>query len=491
MKEFKPRPHILRFSLLLYFLIPYLIFLSYYNFSFDLSLSELSWVIKNSLIQSGLTALITVILSIPMSQGLFLLPEKIQKIIIRLLIVPQILPALYSILIAFSILNPYPMGSIGIIILFIFINLGFATILTYTAAREKLGGLPVISEIYSLGRLQFFSKVFFPLLRSDLSANFLMIFIFCLSSFSIPLIVGGGRGTNIEVLVYEKIFVDQNWSAAFGLCLFQAALIFSLSFFMLRNKKNIEATEFRSGSYLKSYFGFFLILGYLAIYFGGYAFGLLKSFTYLDFILQYRTDLMAATWFTTKALFCYLLLNFIILVLWLLDYLENLRFNLAGNLVSVSTVLIGFALYLFFPLTKEFDILKIIFAMSILFFPSLFKLFLQRPIENLHQQLLISKVYGLSSPTIIVEIIFKQLAQKIFLWLSLLTIGFVSEYAVLKALGVQTQTLGLFSEGFLSSYRLPLSYLISLYILVYWFCVTVILYLSLKVVYVIYKKLIF
>ena len=43
--------------------------------------------------------------------------------------------------------------------------------------------------------------------------------------------------------------------------------------------------------------------------------------------------------------------------------------------------------------------------MSILFFPSLFKLFLQRPIENLQQQILVSKMYGLSKPKIIFEVI--------------------------------------------------------------------------------------
>ena len=127
--------------------------------------------------------------------------------------------------------------------------------------------------------------------------------------------------------------------------------------------------------------------------------------------------------------------------------------------------------------------------MSILFFPSLFKLFLQRPIENLQAQLLISKMYGLSKPTIIFEIIFRQIPQKFYLWASLLTIWFVAEYALLKALGVQTPTLGLYSEGFLSSYRLPLSYFMSFYILLYWLLVMGFLFIFQKVLDVAYQKL--
>ncbi len=487
MKEFKPK-QILRFGLLLYFLVPYFIFLSFYEFSINLNLTEIFWAVKNSLLQSGVTAAVVILLSIPMSQGLFLLTDRFQKTALRLLIIPQILPAFYSILIAFSVINPYPMGSLGIIVLFVFINLGFATLLMVSASREKLGGLPLISEVFSLGRVRFFRTIYFPLLKADLVLNFFLVFIFCLSSFSVPLIVGGGRGTNIEVLIYEKIFVDQNWPAAFSLCLTQTLLIFAGSTILLKARQNNEPAEFSSGRYLKSSFGLLLIGVYLAVYFGGYAIGLIKSFSYFNFIYEYRADLLEVTLFTSKALFLYLLLNFAMLFFWLFDYLGNLNFTPANNLISASTVLIGFSLYLFLPLTKNFDIIKITFGMSILFFPSLFKLFLQRPIENLQQQLLISKMYGLSKSKIIIEIILRQIPQQIFLWVSLLTIGFIAEYALLKALGVQTPTLGLFSESFLSSYRLQLSYFMSFYILVYWFLVMLILYFSQKVLYVAYKK---
>lgn len=487
MKEIKPK-QFLRLGLLLYFLIPYFIFLWFFEFSFGLNFSEMLWAVRNSLFQSGVTAAIALALSIPMSQGLFLLPARFQNIALRLLIVPQVLPALYSILIALSVVNPYPMGSLGIIILFVFINLGFATLFLFNATREKLGALPLISEVYSIGRISFFRKIYFPVLKTDLVMNFFMIFIFCLSSFSVPLIVGGGRGTNIEVLIYEKIFVDQNWPAAFTLCLAQALLIFVVSAVVLKRRQYAEQAEFSAGRYLKSPLGLLLIAAYLLVYFGGYVIGLIKSLSYFDFIYEYRAELFEVTLFTTKALLIYLLVNFTLLVLWLFDYLENLTFTPANNLISASTVLIGFTLYLFFPLAKGFDILKLTVGMSILFFPSLFKLFLQRPIENLQQQLLISKMYGLSKPKIIFEVIFRQIPEKIFLWVSLLTIWFIAEYALLKALGIQTPTLGLLSESFLSSYRLPLSYFMSFYILGYWLFMMGIIFFSQKVLYVAYKK---
>lgn len=489
MKEIKT-DYLLRIGLFSYFLIPYFILIKYYDFSFYFNYTELLWALKNSTVQSTFASFVVVGLSIVMSQGLFLLSDKIQLVLKKLLIIPQILPALYSVLIAFSLIHPFPMGTTGIVFLFILINLGFATLMTYSATEEKLANLALISEIYSFTAYRFYTQVYFPLMRSSLGVLFFTIFIFCMTSFSIPLLVGGGKGTNLEVLVYEKIFIEQNWPVAIGLCLFQSLMTFGLSFFMLNVKKNNSAV-FNVGSYIKSYFGFFMILIYLALYIGGYVIGLLKSFSHIDFIFQYASEVMQATVFTTKALFFYLGLNILLLVLWLIDYLKNQRFNLAINLISVSTALVGFSFYLVFPTDKAFDIGKIILASSILFFPALFKLFLQSPIESLRSQVMISQIYGLPKSVVIIEIIFKQITRSLFLWLSFLIIWFISEYAILRALGVQTPTLGLLTQNFLSGYRLPMSYLISFYILVYWFLMTLVVYLISKVGYVIYKRFIY
>ena len=68
---------------------------------------------------------------------------------------------------------------------------------------------------------------------------------------------------------------------------------------------------------------------------------------------------------------------------------------------------------------------------------------------------------------------------------------FATKEAVMKALGVQSQTLGLMSAGFLSSYRMPLSYLMSVNILLFWIVAMGVLLTATKVGYVFYKKLTF
>ena len=91
----------------------------------------------------------------------------------------------------------------------------------------------------------------------------------------------------------------------------------------------------------------------------------------------------------------------------------------------------------------------------------------------------------------VVDVVLRQIKKPILLWMSFLVVWFLSDFAVQRALGNQSQTVGLLAEGFLSSYRLSLAYLISFYILVFWFVVVVVLYFILEVFHVIYKKFIF
>jgi hypothetical protein len=75
------------------------------------------------------------------------------------------------------------------------------------------------------------------------------------------------------------------------------------------------------------------------------------------------------------------------------------------------------------------------------------------------------------------------------LWFSVLSIWFASDYAISKAVGLQTQTLGLLAQGFLSSYRMPAAFLMSLIIILTILLFLFVLNLIMKAAYVGYKKL--
>lgn len=477
----------LSYALVLYFLSPYILFFRYFNLTTQLDFKELGWAFKNSFIQSFTTATIVTLLSILLSGGLFLMPTRFYNLGKNLLLLPQILPSIFSILIAFSIWKPFPMGTVGIAFIFTLVHLGFAVVFVHSAVIEKLGVFPAVAEVYGIGRKEFFKKIFFPLLKADLLSCFLMIFIFCFSSFSIPLVAGGGRDTNIEVLIFEKIFISQNWSSAWTIGVLQSLFLTSMSLILLRTK-NSAKQEFFSSSYLKSNVGYVVMLAYLFIYIGGYGLGLIQALPEISKLVSFASDIGVATFNTIKFFSLYALISLALLYLWLYDFAQKFKINFASHLIAASTILVGFSFYLNFPTTQDWDCLKLPLAMSILVFPVLFKSFLEKPLIDLQDQVVTARVFGISDHNIVVQILFRRLQKPIAVWFSFLSIWFLSDFAVSRALGTQTETLGLMAQGLLSGYRLSLAYLLSLYILAVWAVVLILFCLGKEVVRVADKK---
>ena len=475
------------YAIVFYFLIPYLIFVGFFKFDFSIDLTELLWAFRNSFTQAFLAAFFVTLLSVPASIGLLSLPSKVQKLTKTLLLIPQVLPSFFSILIAFSLWNPFPFGNLGITFIFVLVHTGFATVLLHAATVEKLGSYPMVAEVYSVKRGDFFKKIYFPLIRSALFSNFLLIFIFCFSSFAIPLIAGGGRDTNVEVLIFEKIFIAQKWSAAWLISFGQSAFLTFLSFVLVRQNLTVKL-DFHASGYLKSWLGLGLIAIYLLVFGCGYGLGVLAAIPDFSKIILFKGDLLVATFRSAELLVVYLMISAGLLYAWLFDFVVNLKLSFARNLIAPSTMLVGFCFYLYFPQTMMWDFFKLPVAMSILVFPVLFKSFLEKPVLDLTDQVLTAKVFGISNHQIVIEVLIRRLQSTFVTWFAFVTIWFLSDFAVSRALGTRGQTLGLMAQNFLASYRLSLSYTMSLYILLVWFFVLLLFFFGKGVVRVAYQK---
>ncbi len=479
--------YFLSILLVLFFLFPYLSVFKFFDGQILINQTDLFWALKNSFLQSSVTALLSVGLGFFLAGGLLSLPQKLQSVFSKLILIPQILPSLFSILIAFALLNPFPMGHIGVIFIFLLINLGFSAFQINESIKNKMGQMALVSEIYGIRKFTFQSKILGPLLWPEIKLNFFMVFLFCFSSLSIPLVAGGGKGTNLEVLIFEKIFIDQNWDSAWVLMLLQTGFVFCISYLFLRNK-SLAVKNFGMHSFYKSKLGAFGLVIYFLGFIGSYVLSVFHSFKIWEDMQPFFGDILQATKDSVVLVALTLAVCFGLLLLWTLDYVQTLRHNLSIHFISVSTVLVGFSFYILFPQEKSADLIKIPLAFTLLFFPVLFKIFFEKQIEQLKMQIVAAKVFGISKLNIVFGIIFNQFQKTIFLSASLLLIWALSDFAVSKALGTQTKTLGLFSESLLSSYRLEAAYLVSFYTLVIWLTLSGLIYFILKGIYGVDKK---
>jgi thiamine transport system permease protein len=200
-------------------------------------------IARFTLVQALLSMLLSVALAVPLARALHAHPAfPGRAMILRLFALPLALPALVAVLGITSIYGrngllaatfralgldakPDIYGLTGILIAHVFFNLPLAT-------RLILSGLDSIPEDYwklasQLGMNGWarFRLIEWPVIRRNLSGIAGLIFMLCITSFTIVLTLGGGpRATTLEVAIYQALHFDFDIARAVSLTLLQLCL---------------------------------------------------------------------------------------------------------------------------------------------------------------------------------------------------------------------------------------------------------------------------
>jgi thiamine transport system permease protein len=200
-------------------------------------------VTRFTLLQASLSTVLSIVLAIPVARALARQPSFPGRVwIIRLLALPLGLPALVAALGLIGVWGRQGLlntalawlgldqpisiyGLSGILLAHVFFNLPLA-------ARLMLGGLDRIPGEYwlvgaNLGMrpLSIFRFVEWPAIRGLLPGIAGLIFMFCLTSFTLVLTLGGGpAASTIEVAIYQALRFDFDPPRAIALSVLQIAL---------------------------------------------------------------------------------------------------------------------------------------------------------------------------------------------------------------------------------------------------------------------------
>jgi thiamine transport system permease protein len=197
--------------------------------------------LRFTLWQALLSALICCALAMPLARALSRRSFWGRSVLIRLLSAPFILPSMAAILGLLAVFGrqgpisalldwagmaPLPIfGLGGVLLAHVFLNLPLAI-------RMLLQGWAAIpSERFRLaqnlgfGPYAIFRHLELPMLRSQIPSIFAAIFMICLTSFAVALILGGGpRASTVELGLYQSLRFDFNLNRAAMLALLQIAL---------------------------------------------------------------------------------------------------------------------------------------------------------------------------------------------------------------------------------------------------------------------------
>ena len=207
-----------------------------------LSLSPADWsVLRFTLVQALLSAILSVTLAIPVAKALARRSFPGRSALILLMGAPFLLPVivavmgllalfgrggiLNSVLTAFGLPPLSIYGLQGVLLAHVFLNLPLATRMILQGWQAIPAERFRLAQSLSFPPREIARHLERPMLASVLPGAFATVFALCLTSFAVALILGGGpRATTLELAIYQAVRFDFDLSHAAGLAFIQVLI---------------------------------------------------------------------------------------------------------------------------------------------------------------------------------------------------------------------------------------------------------------------------
>jgi thiamine transport system permease protein len=461
--------------LLIYFFSPLLILFTQFKLTTDFPVKNYIVSFSNSIIQSVIVVCFCLLFSTVITPFLAdFKPKKVKKIL-QIALLPLVLPSLFTFLILFSYFQQFPFGLLGISLTFVVIYLGFSLHLIYHAYIEKVAPLLPIIKTYNIGFFQHIRLIDWPLLREDLIQVTQFIFLGCMTSLSVPLLAGGGKSINLELFVFESIFIDGNWAIIVYLAVLQIIYLylFQSIFKFLSRKKIILSEPARYFHPVKprkiSNFALVMVFSYLFFYCGGFLYQVGKAF------IKIKTDQLLLLDFSQAflntlllSIATFVLVGLLIVSLLYLQF-KNVKYDWIYNLMLPSSVVVGIAYFVLFSFGSGFQIelLKISFGLVLLYGLALIKSYLAEPLNRLQNYFNVAHIYQIGFFTFLVTIFYPQVKKSLLMMGTLLTLYCFFEFSFLKVVSVESLYTGQYIERLISTYRLEHGFIYSFILMLF------------------------
>ncbi|MFS4458413.1 ABC transporter permease [Bdellovibrio sp. HCB2-146] len=448
---------LLRYSLVLFLFFPFVVLVYEFRIVELPELSELWWAFKNSFFQAFFSAFFSLILGIWAAQGLLTLARSRwawgRPILDILCLLPNFLPPLFVLLAILNAVDPFPMGVIGIVIVHTLMNFGLVAVLVAGLIETKIGAMAELAYVEGASRWLFVRKGLLPYLKKDLFLLGLFVFVICFSSFSVPLIVGGGKGTTLEVLIYEKIRLSGDWGSAVMIAFLQSVFIFGLSLIAGRGQSSSESRP-SNLNILSGYSGIYIVLLVSLIYMWGYVEGFIEGLPQISTLYELQSALI---WNFLGSLSMGLItgaLCFGGLMLIAYCWPKFWFGKILSGYVAPSTSLACFCLLLLGPNEGFYPFIKIPIALTLLSLTSLFRMGWDGELQRLESQITVAYSLGATPAQTFREVLLPQMAPRAGILAGLASVWACGDFAVSRILGHRDLTLAMTTESLMSGYRI-------------------------------------
>lgn len=386
-----------------------------------------------------------------------LLSSKRRQLLEGVFLLPSFAPALFIIISLLQLLHPFPFGMVGIVVAHIFINSGLVAVTLARAMEKTLGPIAEAAWVMGSSRWLFWRRVGGQMIYRDILLAFMSVFAFCFSSFAIPLIVGGGTSKTVEVLIYEKVVVSSDYSSALVIGFSQTLILILISRWMLRPAIQTQ-NHVKNMSLLRWGWGALpLILCTCVLVYGNME-GVFRGYSELE-----KVNLLSSTLIRpvlgTLAVGLGVGISTLVLLLGIAISWPNRKLESFFNVfVNPSTALLGLGIFLLGPSrvadqTGVLGIVKIIYAITIAYIFSLYRLQWSSALERLRTQFETGVSLGASRWLLFRRVILPQILPDAFLISALASFWACGDFALSSLIVGEELTLAIVVERLLGSYR--------------------------------------
>lgn len=447
----------LRASLVLFLLFPFLFLITQFPATQAPDWDELLWAFKNSFIQSLFSTFFSLVLGFWVALGLLFFsggPRQYGRLsLVVLCLLPNFLPPIFILLSILNVLDPFPMGISGIVIIHTLMNFGLVAVLLAGIIETKLGGMVELAYVEGASRWQFLRKGLFPILKKDLALLGLFIFIVCFGSFAVPLVVGGGKGTTVEVLIYEKIRLSNDWGNAVLLAFLQSSFIFALSFLASRGQGSY-LKRYANLSLLRSGSGIAVVIGLSILYLAGYLQGFVGGLSMLSTFYDLQSALIWNFLGTMVIGLSVGILSYLGLLLIAYCWPKMWFEKFLNGYIAPSTSLACFSFLIVGSNEGFYPFLKVAIALVLLNLNNLYRMGWDGDLQSYYPQVTVAYAMGASRNQIFKEILFPQLSNRAGLLAGIASIWACGDFAVSRILAHRDLSIAMMTETLMSSYRL-------------------------------------
>ena len=296
--------------------------------------------------------------------------------------------------------------------------------------------------VHGVSRWRFLWGLIRGVLKKDIQLGLITIFGFCVTSFSIPILLGGFSYQTLEVVIYKYLKVSQNWPIALGLLFLEIIFLFALSFFIFKPASHLK--NLKSVPIGLKYCVLFGIIPTLVMFLG-----CLEGLFYIPEVLKLPRFLEALL----TTLFISLTVGFgIILSFILISFCYSsvfLKKFLIGYMAP-SVVLTGFAFLIFMP---DYVYLSWVLGLIILFLPALYRWAGESLLSSLDQQIQVAQTLGASFYDIFKYIIWPQSQQLFFILGGIASFWASGDFAYTMITSQGETHLALIAQQLLGRYR--------------------------------------